>query len=210
MWALATPAGSIQTTEAYRLAEYLRTFLAVEIDEAVRQRAAELIQRLRSAVDGVTWVAPQNLHITLKFLGDVASSRIAELSAAVRQAVAAAAPFEFEIRGLGAFPRIERPNNLWIGCGDGAQSLIALAERLDHALSKLGFARESRPLVPHLTLGRLRRAGKPPANLVRMFQEHAEFVAGRTWVRHVVLFSSQLTPRGSIYTPLDQAPLAGA
>lgn len=189
--------------------EHLRTFLAVEIDDSVRQQAAALIERLRAVVDGVSWVAPQNLHITLKFLGHVAASRIAEVSQAVRQAVAAATPFEFESRGLGAFPRVERPNNLWIGCGEGAQSLVALAERLDQALGQLGFARESRALVPHLTLGRVRRGGKPPANLVRLLREHAEFVAGRSRVRHVVLFSSQLTPRGAIYTPLDHAPLAG-
>lgn len=191
------------------MADQLRTFLAVEIDPSVRQQAAELIQRLRLAVDGVSWVAPQNLHITLKFLGDVAAARIPQVSETVRQAVATTAPFVFESRGLGAFPRIERPNNLWIGCGEGAQTLIALAERLDLALSKLGFARESRPMVPHLTLGRLRRGGKPPDNLVRLLREHAEFLAGWTRVQHVVLFSSQLTPTGASYTPLDHVPLAG-
>jgi len=191
------------------LSEHLRTFVAVEIDEPVRQRAVVLIERLRAAIDGISWVAPQNLHLTLKFLGDVAASRVAEVSQTVRQAVASLAPFEFECRGLGAFPRIERPNNVWIGCGEGAQALIALAQRLDDGLSQLGFARESRPLVPHLTLGRLRRGGKAPAGLIRLLRENAEFVAGRTCVRQVILFSSQLTPKGPIYTPLESAPLAG-
>ncbi len=191
------------------MAECLRTFVAVEIDDSVRWRVAELIERLRAAVDGVSWVAPQNLHITLKFLGDVAGPRVAEVAQAVRQAVRLATPFEFESRGLGAFPRIERPNTLWIGCGEGAEALVALADRLDWALSPLGFARESRPLVPHLTLGRLRRGGKAPANLVRIFRENAGFVAGRSRVHHVVLFSSQLTPKGAIYSPLDRADLNG-
>lgn len=191
------------------MTEHLRTFLAVEIDDSVRQRTAELIERWRAAVDGVSWVAPHNLHITLKFLGDVAAPRIAEVAQTTRHAVATAAPFEFESRGVGAFPRIERPNNVWIGCGAGAQHLVALAARLDDALGKLGFAKESRPLVPHLTMGRLRRGGKPPAALVRLFRENAEFVAGRTRVCQVILFSSQLTPKGPIYTPLDRAPLRG-
>ncbi len=190
------------------MSRMVRTFVAVEIDEAVRQRASALIERARASIEGIRWVGPQNLHVTLKFLGDVAEEDLPAVGEAVTQAVAGVPGFDFELRALGAFPRIDRPNNVWLGSGDGAASLADLADRIERALNPLGFPREHRTFEPHVTLGRVARGGRAPAALVRWLRENAAFEAGRSRIREVVVFSSQLTPQGAIYTALCRAPLA--
>ncbi len=185
----------------------VRTFVAVEIDEAVRRRATGLVETLRTSVEGVSWVAPENLHLTLKFLGDVKEEDLAAVCEAVTKAAAGAAPFDLAIRTLGAFPRIDRPNNVWLGGGEGSDALADLAERVERALKPLGFPREGRAFEPHLTLGRVRRGGRAPAALVRLLRENAGFEAGRCRIGQIVVFSSQLTPKGAVYTPLCRAPL---
>jgi 2'-5' RNA ligase len=185
----------------------MRTFVAVEIDDAVRRRAAGLIDRLRAEVEGVSWVAPQNLHLTLKFLGEVDDARLPEVCRAVQAAVAAVGPFDFEVRGLGAFPRVQRPNNVWLGGGAGTEALAGLADRVESALKKLGFPREGKAFQPHLTLGRVRRGGPAATALARRIAENASFNAGQSRIREVVVFSSQLSPQGAIYTPVCRALL---
>ncbi|MHC4179990.1 MAG: RNA 2',3'-cyclic phosphodiesterase, partial [Planctomycetota bacterium] len=99
----------------------LRTFIAVEINSAIRQRAEQLAEQLSAAGADVKWVAPDNLHLTLKFLGEVASQEIPPVCEAVRQGAAEVKPFELEVRGAGAFPNTRRPRTLWLGVGRGEQ-----------------------------------------------------------------------------------------
>ena len=188
----------------------VRTFLAVEINETVRGRAAELIAALDAAGAPVKWVQRQNMHLTLKFLDEVPLRDIARVSEAARRTAAAFEPFDLEIRGAGAFPNLRRPSTVWLGAGDGAERLSALATRLDAALGKLGFRKESRRFEAHLTIGRLREGGLAAAELGRLLHGQAGFEAGRTRVAEVIVFSSQLTPKGPIYEALDRTPLGNA
>jgi 2'-5' RNA ligase len=147
------------------------------------------------------------MHLTIKFLGDVKTADIPAVCGAVAEAVRESKPFEFEVRGAGAFPRPQRPSVLWMGSGQGAEQMIALAEGIEAALKKLGFPREHRPFTPHLTLGRIRRPGAALAELARLIQHNADFQAGRTMVNGVVVFSSDLRPTGAVYTVLGRAAL---
>jgi len=186
----------------------IRTFVAVEIGEAIRRAAAKLIEELRTASADVTWVAPHNMHLTVKFLGDVAAERIPQISATVAEAVAGVRAFDLEVRGVGAFPNVPRPRTIWIGTGAGEAQLAEVAEGLESALAKLGFAREGREFRGHLTLGRIRHPGPALATLSQMLHERAGLEFGQTTIREVVVFSSQLERGGPIYEALSRAALA--
>lgn len=187
----------------------IRTFVAVETNSAVRQCAAKLIERFRTAAADVKWVEPHNVHLTLKFLGDVESRRIHEVCRAVEQAVVEIAPFELEVRGAGAFPNVHRPRTIWLGAGDGEEQMAALAEGVESQLQKLGFRREARRFHAHLTVGRVRRGGAGISQLGDLLREHADFQVGRTPVREVIVFSSTLARTGPTYELLGRAALGG-
>jgi 2'-5' RNA ligase len=188
----------------------VRTFVAVEISSAVRDGTAALIERFRTAGADVKWIAPHNLHVTLKFLGDVATQEIPGVCEVVRRVVEDMAPFEFEVRGAGAFPNLNRPRTIWLGVTRGQAELVELNERIELPLAKLGFRREARRYEPHLTIGRVRRGGPAIAQLSKLLGEHAEHEVGRTSVSEVIVFSSQLDRSGPTYDPLARAPLRGA
>jgi len=187
----------------------IRTFVAVEISSAVLERTEQLIQRLRTAPADVKWVEPHNRHMTLKFLGDVAVQETVRVCDAVGRTAEQVAPFELELCGTGAFPNARRPRTLWLGTGSGQEPLEALYQRLESALRKLGFKRENRQFHAHLTLGRVRHGGPQAAELVELIRQNADYSAGRTTVRELVTFSSQLGRSGPTYEALGRARLAG-
>jgi len=188
----------------------IRTFVAVDISRAVRDGAAELIDQFRAAGADVKWVEPQNLHVTLKFLGDVDAREIHEVCRAVQGAVGEAAPFGLEVLGAGAFPNANRPRTIWLGIGQGSEEMVSLNARIEPPLEKLGFRREARRYQPHLTIGRVRRGGGPTVGeLGKLLHEFADFEVGRMTVSEVIVVSSQLDRSGPVYEPLARAPLNG-
>ncbi|NQT12237.1 MAG: RNA 2',3'-cyclic phosphodiesterase [Planctomycetes bacterium] len=187
----------------------IRTFVAVKLDSAVCANAAELIEEFRSAGADARWVDPENLHVTLKFLGDVDAREVHEVCRAVEDAVGEATPFELEIRGAGAFPNAERPRTVWLGVGAGAQEMVALNRQIEPPLEKLGYRREARRYQPHLTIGRVRRGGPGMLELAALLGEHADFEVGRTRVREVIVFSSELGRSGPTYQALARVALGG-
>jgi 2'-5' RNA ligase len=187
----------------------VRTFVAVETDAAIRKAAAELIERLRAAGTEVKWVETENMHLTLKFLGEVPTLEIPEVCQAVQRGAAAVEPFEFEIRGAGAFPSAGRPRTVWLGSGAGEKEMVALHGHVEARLAKLGYRKEHRRFLPHLTLGRVRGGGPTMAPLGELIQHNADFPAGRVTVSEVVVFSSQLTSDGPIHAVLGRGRLGG-
>jgi 2'-5' RNA ligase len=185
----------------------VRTFIAVEPSGAVQQKAAELIDLFAATGAKVSWVKPQNLHLTIKFLDEVRWNAIAEVIEAVQQAAQKVAPFELEIGGAGAFPNFGRPRTLWLGTADGSEPLAALHAALETALKPLGFPKEHRRFAAHLTLGRVRDGGSGGRELAPLLKQHADFSAGRFPVHELVVFSSDLTPQGPIYEVLGRGAL---
>jgi RNA 2',3'-cyclic 3'-phosphodiesterase len=188
----------------------MRLFLGIEIDDAVRRRAAAIADAAEALVSGtlvVRWIAAENLHITLWFLGEVAEARVPALLAAVDRPFAVP-PFDLRLGGLGAFPPSGVPRVLWLGVRDGAQSLANLHAQLADRLQPLGFAAERRPFSAHLTIGRIKsaRAGVRPRDLKRQWSDFpAE--AGQCRVQAVTVFRSRLSPRGAAYEALVRVPL---
>lgn len=184
-----------------------RTFIAVTIPDGVRHRALALMRELRSVAEDVKWVAAENLHWTLQFLGDIDELEIPDVCDAVAVAAAECEPFELEVRGAGAFPSPDRPRTLWLGAGQGADEMVALQGTIERSLKRLGYRGEHRRYVPHVTLGRIRH-GRPPRELAEELGAQANFEAGAMHVDEVIVFASELTSAGSEYHVLGRAPLS--
>lgn len=185
----------------------VRTFIAVEIDTAVCKQASGVIQRLSKTASEIKWVESENMHLTLKFLGDVSLTETNRICNAVAKAVEKIEPFDLEMATIGAFPNLDRPRTIWLGSDDGIEEMVDLQEAVDQSMKKVGFRLESRRYQPHLTLGRVKRLGPDAKVLTELLKKEAYFGAGRTRVDQVIIFSSQLTKSGPIYAPIGTLPL---
>ena len=175
------------------------------LPDIVRQQLADAAERLRRHATDVAWVAPGNLHVTLKFLGQVDETRVPAVTDALQAALADRREFDVAVRGLGAFPSPTRPRVLWAGLEDATGGMTAIAERVDACCGRLGFPTETRPFAAHVTLGRVREARRQPA-LADALAGPADF--GRVRVDRVSLMRSELSPHGARYSELFAAPLA--
>jgi 2'-5' RNA ligase len=182
----------------------LRAFVALRLDDAIRARLAEAVERLRPDLRDVAWVAADDVHVTLKFLGAVEAARVDAITAELASALAGVPAFDLVVSGLGAYPSAEHPRVLWAGVGEGAEATVRLAGRIDTALVSLGFEREGRPFSPHVTLGRVRRPRRD-ARLAAALDAGATF--GRQRVARASLMRSDLSARGARYTELAALPL---
>ncbi len=182
----------------------MRLFVAVFPPAEVAERLAEWIEATREPGDGVSWVRPENLHYTLRFLGEVEESRAAAVLRAAQEAVRGARPFPLVLGEAGAFPDFRRPRVLWIGTRQGATDLETVARSLEEALARERFGRAEKPFRTHLTLGRVRQESRAARALERLraSRVNGEFVVDRLAVVH-----STLRPAGSEYRVLGEARL---
>jgi 2'-5' RNA ligase len=192
--------------------EQIRSFVAIELPEEAKAGLARLRRELdRDEHSFVKWVDSRGIHLTLKFLGNIPSGRVAEITEAMGRAVRGISPFHLEISGLGAFPSLRQARVFWVGVGGELDKLSRLQQSIDSALAALGFAKEERPFMPHLTLARVREGASPPER--RSFGELVGSTAFEdkypVEVEAVRLMRSQLTPAGAIYTCLSVAGLGG-
>jgi len=190
--------------------EQIRSFIAIELPEEAKEGLARLRKELeRDEHKFVKWVDPGGIHLTLKFLGNIPSQRITEITEAMEESAQGISQFHLEISGLGAFPSLRQARVFWVGIGGEVDKLSRLQQDIDSALAALGFTREERPFVPHLTLARIRQGASPMerssfGDLVgsTIFEDeyHVE-------VEAISLMRSQLTPAGAIYTRLSAVGL---
>lgn len=185
----------------------VRTFVAIDLDGAVRQQMESQIEYLSQSAVDVKWVDRDQFHLTLKFLGEIAEVELAEVCRAVQRAAAATADFQVDVRGLGAFPSLDHPRTLWMGIDDRSGDLNQLYRRLEDAFSSLGFRAERRQFHGHLTLGRVRHAGGPLGDLAERLVSRRDRDFGTLAVDELVVYSSQLMRQGPLYEPLGHFPL---
>jgi 2'-5' RNA ligase len=187
----------------------LRAFIAIEIPPEIKQRiAAEIASLHNGAGRAVRWVATENIHLTLKFLGEISPSNVDLLSQAIQSECDQHTPFEISVEGIGCFPNAHRPRIIWIGLKIPAE-LNRLQHKLETATARLGYPAEDKAFSPHLTIGRLRE--QATATELKTLQSALEKLhlglLGTFTAPAVHLFKSDLKPSGPVYTSLFNARL---
>lgn len=189
----------------------LRTFVAVDVSDAVRRYAESLKDELAACLSGIHWTRRDNLHLTLKFLGDVPETELVGVCSAVQDAVCQQDPLEMECGGLGAFPDEQRPRTLWVGIRQGEEALRTLQGLIDKNLTEYGFPPERRRFHGHLTIGRISRrdglAADQLAEVEDIIKREQDAEGVMMLVEEVITFSSFLNPEGRVYQPIAHARL---
>jgi 2'-5' RNA ligase len=186
----------------------LRTFIAVDLGKAIRDRTVALQESLARTGIEVKWVERDNLHVTLLFLGEVDARDVPEVCRSVAEVCAGQQAFPVTVETVGCFPNPRRPRILWVGVGTGSQELCRLHDDLELPLLELGcYRREERRYTPHITIGRV-RSERPTEKLVPALVKQASWRGGETQVTEVLVLSSELTPQGPHYTVVSRAPLS--
>lgn len=183
----------------------MRTFIAVEVPDAVKNQVAELENRLKGTGTDIKWVEPGNIHITLKFLGNVEMDRLAVIREGLGEALDSIRPFALRLGRVGAFPDMNRPRVFWVSVTEGRDELTAMQQGIETELHARGFVREERPFSPHLTIGRVRS----PRGLARLTElvRSTEFETEPFEVSRAAVVKSDLNPDGPVYTVIDHVEL---
>jgi len=181
----------------------VRLFIAIEIPDDVREALAAFLRELRPVAPNAKWVRAENLHVTLKFLGHTEPEKLGAIEQALK-AIRSPQRVALQFRSLGFFPSEKRSRVFWAGMGASA-NLRALAEDIDHAVTRLGFPAENRPFAPHLTLARFDPPGLP-AKLAAAVEQHASVNFGSLNTSTFHLIESKLKPTGAEYTTLQSFP----
>ena len=184
-----------------------RTFVCIELPETVQALLAKFQDSLKRLGADVSWVKPSNIHLTLKFLGEVSEPMLATLSSIVEKAAISTVPFELQVNGAGFFPNLRAPRVLWVAIKPVPQQLQDLQVWIDVELFKLGIAREDRKFSPHLTVGRV----KSPRNLQTLVDamHNLDVVSEKFTAREITVMRSELKSTGAHYMPIKVFPLLG-
>lgn len=193
--------------------EEIRTFVAIELSAEIQgelRRVQEILKE-KIATPQIRWVDPENIHLTLKFLGNVPADRTQEIAAALKEACAGLSPFVIGVSGLGCFPSTTNPQVVWVGVQEETGRLKRLQEEVEERLAGLGFKPERRPFRPHLTLGRVKKQAHVGARRIIGGIVSATSVGdlGQMEVGEISLMKSTLLPSGARYSRLEKIPLEG-
>ena len=185
----------------------MRSFVAVFPSPSVLEAVFELQRSLERVLPGVRWVAPSNLHFTLRFFGDLGPQERASAARVIDEVTRSRARFGVELHGVGVFSSWKHPRVVWVGCGDGSDAFAELGKALEFGFRDARLGKADKPFKPHLTLGRWRDFGAViPASSISACQAIGSL--GRFKVEEVGLIQSKLSPKGSRYVPLHRGPLA--
>lgn len=184
----------------------IRAFLAIDLPASLRPGLAWVQEELKKSGADVRWVPVGNIHLTLKFFGNVPDAEIEPLALAAREVAAGQAPFQLQVTAAGAFPSIKSPRVIWLGIGGEVMPLTQFYHRLEKAFAALGHLPEDRAFNPHLTLGRV-KSPEGRHRLTKILEKLPALDGPPFQVNEIILFKSTLTPQGSTYTPLQVIPL---
>lgn len=179
----------------------IRAFLAIALNPQVLAGIDRATDSLRERIPSIRWVPKENLHLTIKFLGNIEEAQVTAIAAALRPRLSPFSHFTINAKGLGVFPERGRPKILWVGLV--GKELTEVAANVESCLLPLGFAPEQRSFTPHLTIGRWRQFDRPPAALKQELENWRGRSFGESRVNEVILFQSELNPAGSIYRRLE-------
>ena len=188
----------------------LRTFIAIDFSPEIIRKISGIIKyfKTKTPAGALKWVAPENLHLTIKFLGEVPEGNLDKIKALINQTLVDTQAFGIGVEGLGMYPSAQKPRVIWLGI-KGGEPIIKIHERLDSQLENLDIRPDNRGFSPHLTIARVRR--NTDRETVKVIGETLSAYKvdslGVCTIDHVVLYKSDLTPKGPIYTELLSSPL---
>jgi len=183
--------------------EKIRAFISIDID--VPEIISKIVQ-IQKEIESLNAakmkpVEPQNLHYTIRFLGNIMSEQVDEIYKILQKVELE--PFQLVVKGIGAFPSISRPRVIWVGAGDGSEKVVSIYDQIEKGLKKLGFKPEGKQYIPHCTIFRVKFVTKKPV-LTKKLMDLANITLGSIEVNSVKLKRSQLTPKGPVYTTLRE------
>jgi 2'-5' RNA ligase len=188
----------------------IRAFIAIDLSAEIGQRLHEVIQNYKNQLKDIPirWVPASNIHLTLKFLGDVSLSNLDILTDMIQTEVSSHHQFEISVGGSGAFPNLRQPRIIWIGV-EAPPELTAIQNGIEATTSRLGYAREERAFSPHLTLGRVSRnaSTQDVKAITKVLETSRVGFLGATCVEKVFLYRSDLKPTGAEYTQIFSSSL---
>ena len=185
--------------------EKIRAFLALPLAEAFESWVQPVIEKLRTQYPEVKWVQPNQIHVTLHFFGQVETNEIPTISDCVLPVTSASKPLDLFLKGIGAFPNLERPRVIWAGIEGEVERLGELHKNLEDRFQKAGFPCEGRMFKPHLTLGRMREGKRLASFRIPEFGP-----TERKQISELILYKSTLTPAGPVYEKVQTYPLSAA
>lgn len=188
------------------MSDTLRAFIAVELPEAAVLYAMKVQEVLKTYRFKARWIPPENMHLTLKFLGDIVSGDAEKIGEALGEAARNDGPIRLAAGGLGGFPGIKKPRVIWCGLKGDTEALVRLQSRLDALLSAFGFPKGKRVFQGHLTLGRV-KGGIDPKKMLDAVKEIGTLDPVEFTADTITLFRSDLKPSGAVYTKLIQVAL---
>jgi 2'-5' RNA ligase len=180
----------------------IRVFVAIEIDSEIKNKLSEYLSRLKRTGADVKWVSPENIHLTLKFIGYIEKETLIDLNKIINDTVFGIGPFSISIGNIGAFPSLEKPRVVFACVEERGSNLLRIYEKLDKGVELLGIKKESKKYVGHITLGRV-KSQKNIFKLKNALNSETECYFGLEKVTSLSLIQSKLTPTGPIYTKLN-------
>ncbi len=186
----------------------MRVFWAIDLNQEIRAALKEFQHRIRNRLPSISWVKPESMHLTVKFLGDIGEEQLSSIQLAVENGINDCSPFSVQIEGIGGFPNIKQPRVLWAGISGQVVELQRLASQVEKALIPLGFPSESKVFHGHLTLARIKQGAREVGAALaksKILDQHTYF--GSLNVYHLCLFRSELKPTGAIYHRLSEIQL---
>lgn len=187
----------------------IRSFLAFELPPDVGTVLHRVAREVRGYDLPVKWVKPQNIHLTMVFLGNVRSDDLPPLQEQVQSVCSEYGPFRVALDGIGAFPNRRNPRVIWLGLAGELERLSLFRDGLQQTVAPFGIKVEKRPFRPHLTLGRLRKGRGRGRNMEDLFSIYGKVKSPSSLLEELVLFRSDLKPTGAVYTRLAAWPLSG-
>jgi RNA 2',3'-cyclic 3'-phosphodiesterase len=185
----------------------MRLFIAIELPEEIKRGMAAIQEQLRKSGADAGWTRLEGIHLTLKFLGEVAEAKVPEIKVAMTEAVQGAAGFRLEVAGAGAFPNNKNPRVLWLGVRGDTERLALLQSSVEGAMVKAGFDPEDRAFSPHLTLARIKYL-RPRFSWPQAIETIKDAELGGMDVTAVSLMKSELKPSGAVYTEMGRVELS--
>jgi 2'-5' RNA ligase len=191
----------------------IRAFIAIDLSQEILERIDQMSLDLRSRLEEVPvrWVPADNIHLTLKFLGNVSTANLEMLKEIMGNVVANHHECDISVGGIGAFPKTHNPRVIWVGM-EVPQELISLQHNIEIETARLGYSREHRPFSPHLTFGRVSRnaSSQDVRAIAEILDSYKVGFLGATRITSVYLYRSDLKPEGAVYTPIYTAVLGEA